>query len=177
MAAISFLPLASSAPPVGLRAATADDVESIAALWHAGWADGHQGHVPEALAQHRQLADFRRLVRARVQHTHVATLDGRAVGFVTVIDDELEQIYVAGSARGRGVADALLRRAEEAIAAAFDRAWLAVAPGNARARRFYARHGWRDGGGFDYQAEIAGGTMTVPCRRYEKRVEGRRGQP
>ena len=52
----------------------------------------------------------------------------------------------------------------------FDRAWLAVAAGNARARRFYERSGWRDAGAFDYAAEIAGGTIAVPCRRYERRL-------
>jgi hypothetical protein len=45
-------------------------------------------------------------------------------------------------------------------------AWLAVVPGNARARRFYERSGWADDGGFDYVA----GEITVPCRRYVKRV-------
>jgi ribosomal protein S18 acetylase RimI-like enzyme len=68
------------------------------------------------------------------------------------------------------VAAALLAEGERRIAARFDRAWLAVAVGNTRARRFYARQGWRDAGEIAYGAEIADGTMTVPSRRYEKRV-------
>jgi ribosomal protein S18 acetylase RimI-like enzyme len=68
------------------------------------------------------------------------------------------------------VAAALLRHAEEEIAARFDTAWLAVAEGNARARRFYERSGWHDTGGFDYMAEIEGGRLPVPSRRYEKAV-------
>lgn len=56
------------------------------------------------------------------------------------------------------------------IARRFDTAWLSVAVGNARARRFYERSGWTDAAPIDYRAEIAGGTLPVPCRRYEKRV-------
>ena len=47
---------------------------------------------------------------------------------------------------------------------------LAVVPGNARARRFYERCGWADGGLFDYAAAVSGGTMDVPCHRYVKPV-------
>jgi ribosomal protein S18 acetylase RimI-like enzyme len=100
----------------------------------------------------------------------VATIGATVVGFVTVHDDEAEQVYVAASARGGGVANILLRHAEQVIAERYDTAWLAVVAGNARARRFYEKSGWRDAGGFDYGAEIRGGTIPVPSRRYEKRV-------
>jgi RimJ/RimL family protein N-acetyltransferase len=56
------------------------------------------------------------------------------------------------------------------IASGFERAWLAVVAGNTRARRFYAKQGWREGAAFDYGAQIAGGTIQVPCLRYEKRL-------
>jgi GNAT superfamily N-acetyltransferase len=151
-----------------LRAATAADAEALATLWHSGWYDGHAGHVPAALYDHRHLDDFRVRVPARLSTTTVA-VDGPAVlGFLTVHDDELEQVYVAAPARGGGVAAALLRRGEEMIGARYDRAWLAVAAGNARARRFYAREGWRDAGALDYAAEIRTGRLPVACRRYEK---------
>ncbi|HET7295418.1 MAG TPA: GNAT family N-acetyltransferase [Vicinamibacteria bacterium] len=150
------------------RAATPDDVEVLAALWHAGWRDAHLGHVPEALMPHRRPGDFRERMKPRVSLTTVAVSGARPVGFVTVHGDEVEQLYVSAEARGQGVADALLRHAEQAIAARFPLAWLAVVPGNARARRFYERNGWRDAGAFDYPAETADGTILVPCRRYEK---------
>ncbi len=48
-------------------------------------------------------------------------------------------------------------------------AWLAVVPGNARARRFYERQGWSDEGPFDYPARLDdGGTIPVRCLRYTK---------
>jgi len=165
-----------------LRPAHADDTEAIAALWHRGWTDGHAGHVPDALYRHRRLVDFRRRVPPRLADTTVAAVGSRVVGFVTVHDDEVEQVYVDGPARGTGVADLLLDAGERAVAERFDTAWLAVAVGNARARRFYARRGWRDAAAIDYAAEAgtdgtdctdgADATMavTVPCRRYEKRV-------
>ena len=113
--------------------------------------------------------DFRERVPPRIPKTTVATIAAGIIGFVTVHDDEVEQLYVAESARGGGAAGALLRHGEQVIAASFDVAWLAVATGNARARRFYARSGWSDAGAFDYAAEISGGTVLVPCHRYEKR--------
>ena len=158
---------------VRLRAATVEDVDAIATLWHDGWRDGHLGHVPEALHPYRTLPGFRRRVPPRLPLTTVATVEGRIVGFVTVHDDEVEQVYVARDARGGGVAPALLQHAEQVIAGRYDVAWLAVAEGNARARRFYERSGWRDAGGFAYAAEIVNGTLSVPCRRYEKRLERR----
>jgi GNAT superfamily N-acetyltransferase len=157
-------------PSVALRAATPEDAEAIATIWYLGWRDGHLGHVPDSLHEHRRLVHFRARVPPRVPRTTVATIASAIVGFVTVHDDEVEQVYVAERARGGGAAQALLRHAEEVIAAGFDTAWLAVVAGNARARRFYERNGWRDAGGFDYAAEITGGTIPVPCRRYEKRL-------
>jgi ribosomal protein S18 acetylase RimI-like enzyme len=153
-----------------VRPATPADVDAIAAVWHEGWRDGHLGNVPDALLPHRTLALFRERVPPRVPTTTVATIAGKVVGFVTVRDDEIEELFVDRSARGRGVADALLHLGEQVIARRYGVAWLAVAAGNARARRFYEKSGWHDAGGFDYAAEIPGGTMSVPSRRYEKRL-------
>jgi GNAT superfamily N-acetyltransferase len=153
---------------LALRAATPEDTEAIALIWYLGWRDGHLGNVPESLLEHRRLVHFRARVPPRIPQTTVATIASTIAGFVTVHDDEVEQVFVAESARGGGTAIALLRHAEGVIAGRFDTAWLAVVAGNARARRFYEKSGWRDAGGFDYPAEIKGGTIPVPSRRYEK---------
>jgi ribosomal protein S18 acetylase RimI-like enzyme len=162
----------ASDPTVMLRPATAADAEAIATVWHEAWRDGHLGHVPDALLPHRTPAHFRDRVPTRLAATTVATLAGEVIGFVTVHDDEVEQVFVIARARGRGVADALLRHGEGVIARRFAVAWLSVVAGNARARRFYEKSGWRDTGGFLYEAEIPGGTLPVPSRRYEKRLAG-----
>ena len=156
-----------------LRPAADGDVAALAELWHDGWREGHLGHVPEALYQHRRPADFLARVPARLGSTTVAVDGSAVVGFVTVVDDEVEQLYVASTARDGQVAAALLDHGESCIAERHVLAWLAVVAGNARARRFYARRGWRDAGRVLHRADIAGGTMVVPSHRYEKQVGGR----
>jgi len=153
-----------------LRAAIPEDIDAIATVWHSGWPEGHLGQVPEALLLHRRLVDFRARVPALLDRTTVATIGPDLAGFVMVHNDELEQIYVAEVARGSGVAAALLRHAESEISERFDLAWLAVVAGNTRARRFYARNGWRDAGVFEHQAPIEGGSVPLAAHRYEKRL-------
>jgi ribosomal protein S18 acetylase RimI-like enzyme len=157
-------------PGPRLREASPDDIEAITTVWHSGWPEGHLGHVPEALLMHRRLEDFRARVPSLLDRTTVATIGPELAGFVMVHDDEIEQIYVAESARGSGVAPALLRHAERAIGDRFDLAWLAVVAGNTRARRFYARNCWRDAGLFEHEAPIEGGSIPLAAHRYEKRI-------
>lgn len=158
-----------------LRPATSADADDIARVWHLAWIDGHAGHVPREIIPHRGLDTFRARVPSRIATTTVATVGGAdLVGFVTVTGDELEQLFVAAEARGGGVARALLGHGEATIFAGHELAWLAVATGNARARRFYERQGWEDRAGLDYAAEIPGGTILVPSRRYEKRRQAGR---
>ena len=173
--------MAAGITDIELRAATSADAGAIADIWHQGWRDGHLGHVPEALTAHRTPESFRERTAAHLAGTTVAVVrdrsahgrpgprHGEVAGFIMVGGDEAEQVYVAPAHRGSGVAATLLAEAERQIAAAgFTEAWLAVVPGNARARRFYERQGWHDTGGLDYQATTATGTFPVPCRRYAK---------
>jgi ribosomal protein S18 acetylase RimI-like enzyme len=156
---------------VTLRPAAAADVPTIARVWREGWTDGHEGHVPAALVAERAPESFDQRARERIDRTWVAESGGVVAGFVVVVDDEVEQLYVDRSWRGRGVAERLLRQAEAVIGQGGRRTtWLAVVAGNTRARRFYARLGWRDRGPFTYQAQTATGTFPVPAHRYEREV-------
>jgi GNAT superfamily N-acetyltransferase len=129
----------------------------------------HLEHVPQALVDVRTEESFGTRAAERIGDTTVATVDGAVAGFIMVVDDEVEQVYVAAASRGTGVADALIRESEsQVLAGGHEKAWLAVVAGNARARAFYERAGWIDEGGFDYEASVEGGTITVPCRRYTK---------
>jgi GNAT superfamily N-acetyltransferase len=107
----------------------------------------------------------------RISDTTVATVDGAVVGFVMVVDDEVEQVYVSAAYRGSGVAKVLIGEAERQVRGNGHRkAWLAVVAGNARARAFYERAGWVDEGPFVYASAAEGGHIAVPCRRYAKLV-------
>ncbi len=169
-------------PIVTFRPAIAEDAEAIATIWAEGWADGHLGNVPDALVTVRTPESFRSRATDRVDDTVVAavtdqeTARAEVAGFVMVVDDEVEQVYVSTGHRGTGVATLLLAEAERLVSGAgHEQAWLAVVSGNARARRFYERCGWTDEGPFDYAAAAAEGTIQVPCRRYIKPV--RAGRP
>jgi GNAT superfamily N-acetyltransferase len=154
-----------------IRPATSADAPAVAIIWHRGWRDGHIGHVSDELVRARTEASFRLRASQRVADTTVATVDGAVAGFIMVIRDEVEQVYVAAAHRGTGVAAALLAKAEEIVAGnGHESAWLAVVAGNARARRFYERNGWIDSGLMEYPAATGGGSVVVPAHRYDKRI-------
>lgn len=153
-----------------LRPAGPADAEAVAEIWYQGWKDGHLGHIPDELVAIRSEESWEARAAERAGDTVVAVVDGAVAGFIMIAGDEVEQVYVAGDHRGTGVAGVLLTEAERLVEAnGHHRAWLAVAPGNARARRFYERQGWTDEGPFDYIAETTSGPIPVPCHRYTKR--------
>jgi len=154
-----------------LRPAREDDVAEIARVWLLAWHDGHDGLVPDELVAQRTPEAFPARARAALPCAWVAERDGQVLGFVTAVGDEVAQLFVDRPARGTGVAGELLRKGAELVAAAgHDVAWLAVVTGNARARAFYEREGWRDAGPLDYQADTAAGPVSVPTHRYERDV-------
>lgn len=155
-----------------IRPASDADMAAVADLWHEGWHDGHAGHVPDGLTVARTLAAFHERTPPRVADTSVAVADdGALLGFVMVVDDEVEQVFVAPAGRGTGLASELLAEAERRVAAGgHASAWLAVVVGNVRARRFYERQGWSDTGDLPHQVTAGGKTFVSPCRRYVKRV-------
>ena len=156
---------------VTLRPGTADVAARVADIWHQGWHLSHPGHVPDGLTERRTLAAFHDRSPGRVADTTVAEVDGDVAGFIMVVGDEVEQIYVSPAYFGRGVAGTLMLEAERQVAAGgHDVAWLAVAIGNARARAFYEKTGWTNASDLPYEVVALGETFVSPCRRYEKRV-------
>jgi putative acetyltransferase len=144
---------------------------TVADIWHRAWHVAHPGHVPDGLTAGRTLEAFHEHTPARVADTSVAEVDGRVVGFTMVDGDELEQLFVDPDLHGTGVAAPLLAEGERRIAGAgYGVAWLAVVDGNARARRFYEKHGWSDAGELPYEVTAGGSTYISPCRRYVKTV-------
>jgi GNAT superfamily N-acetyltransferase len=154
-----------------LRRATDGDAATIAIIWRDGWRVGHAGYVPDELVAARTEESFRSRAAQRVADAVVAVVDGVVAGFVMVVGNEVEQVYVAPEHRGTGVAAGLLAEAERIVAAnGHRRAWLAVVTGNRRARRFYERSGWADEGLIRYPATTADGAVLVDAHRYTKHV-------
>ncbi|MDX8035895.1 GNAT family N-acetyltransferase [Lentzea sp. BCCO 10_0856] len=152
-----------------LRPATPEDAPAVARIWYPGWCDAHLGNVPQQLVDLRQEETFESRALEHVEHTTVAIVNGEVAGFVMVLGDEVEQVYVSAAHRGSGVASALLAAAEQRVASnGRSVAWLAVVAGNVRARRFYERQGWTDEGLFDHQAPHPDGPVPVPAHRYTK---------
>ena len=153
--------------PAEFRSAASDDVGVIARIWQEGWADAHLGHVPEALVAARTPQSFAERARDRLGDTLVATSRGAVIGFVMVDGAQVDQLYLDRAVRGVGNGSGLLDAARRTVAAAgHRRAWLAVATGNASARRFYERQGWIDDGRFLHHAPVPGGTVPVDCHRF-----------
>lgn len=153
-----------------LRPARPDDMSAVADIWHRAWHVAHPGHVPDGLTAGRTLEAFHERTPSRVGETTVAEVEGVVAGFAMVADDEVEQVFVDPDHHGTGVAAPLLAAAEARVTERYDVAWLAVVVGNARARRFYEKHGWHDAGDLAYEVTAGGTTYVSPCRRYEKRV-------
>ena len=154
---------------ITLRGALPEDAPTIAEIWYHGWRDGHLGHVSQELIELRHEDSFRTRTAQRVNDTTVAVVQGQIAGFVMVVDNEVEQLYVSALHRGEGVADMLMADAQRRIKdAGYSTTWLAVVAGNARARRFYERCGWSDRGLFEYAAAGEHGPIPVPSHRYVK---------
>jgi GNAT superfamily N-acetyltransferase len=152
-----------------VRPADERELDQLARVWFDAWNDAHAQIVPPELRQLRTLDSFRERLRAALPRTRAAGPPGAPVGFYVLKDAELYQLFVAGEARGTGVAAALIADAEAHLAANGVRtAWLACAIGNDRAARFYEKSGWRRVGTMVNDAETTAGTFQLDVWRYEK---------
>jgi tRNA dimethylallyltransferase len=134
-----------------VRPARADDAEELFRIQREASLDA-LAHVfpPERYPFPDQ--EIRRRWREAVSdaptHVLVAERDGRILGVAAGRDGWLEGLYVRPEAWGTGVADVLHDAALDRLAAegaGSVRLW--VLEENARARRFYEKHGWRVDGG------------------------------
>jgi ribosomal protein S18 acetylase RimI-like enzyme len=163
-AAIEENDIPFSGDAMDVRAAKEIEIDHLARLWYDGWQDAHARILPAELARHRTLEDFRYRLRAAISSLRVIGPPGQPVGFCMIKDDELYQLYISASARGSGLAAALLGDGEARLAANGDEtAWLACAIGNDRAAKF-----WRRVGTMVNQLETPDGPFPLKVWRYEK---------
>jgi len=125
--------------PVTLRPYTPDDEDAAIELWRRTWAQ-HYPHIDF----NARVAWWRERWRQElipVAHVVLAELNGTFAGFVTVDDQTmyLDQIVVAPEFWGSDVAGALVAEAKRLSPRGLD---LLVNKDNARAIRFYEKHGF-----------------------------------
>jgi GNAT superfamily N-acetyltransferase len=142
---------------VEIRAATSEDIESIARIHVACWKTAYRGILPDAtldalrVEQREEL--WRRWIAGPGVHALVGVRDGRIVGFTRlcparVIEDppeaaaEVTHLYVDPAVQSSGAGRALLERALAiAHSSGYRTLVLWVLEKNLIARRFYRRFG------------------------------------
>jgi putative acetyltransferase len=133
---------------ITLRAAREADVPALIELARRSWLSGFAGSAPPALVRDRLAREFERDWYPR--HWPAMTVAeecGVLLGVVQPEGDEVNGLWVAPEAQGRGVGTTLLRHAEWQIAAAgHARAWLTCSGFNPGAARFYRARGYHQVG-------------------------------
>lgn len=155
-----------------VRAAEPGEIGALARLWYDGWQDAHAAILPPALRRDRTMQSLAERLNAERADVRVIGPPGSPLGFCMVKGDELYQLYVAASARGKGIAAVLIIDAEaRLVRSGVATAWLACAIGNERAARFYEKSGWRRTGTVVSRLQTAEGPFDLDVWRYEKRLD------
>ncbi|MGI9503644.1 MAG: GNAT family N-acetyltransferase [Geminicoccaceae bacterium] len=106
--------------------------------------------MPPSILIYRTPEHFATWLNEGESRTFVAEDEDGVVGFYMLDGVELCKLYVRREARGSGIAQSLLSHAESGLASGgVTIAELFCTVGNARAQRFYKRHGWRWASTFD----------------------------
>jgi GNAT superfamily N-acetyltransferase len=152
-----------------VRPVEASGVTILAKLWYDGWQDAHAKILPAEFVRLRTRESFDERLRTSFSDARAVGPVGAAVGFHMLKGDELNQLYVAASSRGSGVASILIADAEALLARnGVANAWLACAIGNDRAARFYEKSAWTHAGNMINRLETPAGVFSLECWRYEK---------
>ncbi|MEW1640742.1 GNAT family N-acetyltransferase [Streptomyces sp. NPDC091219] len=174
---------------VRIRPMTLADCDRVSEIRVLGWQFAYRGLMPQPFLDALSATADAGRRRARFMEGDgsvlnlIASVGDEIVGWAALgpyRDDELRAgdaelyaIYLDPKHVGTGAGRALMREALRRCAAlGHDRVFLWVVRGNARARRFYERAGWRaDGAEEPY--EVAG--VSVPELRYVRELRGASG--
>ena len=148
-------------PPVEITHYRPQFREHLVDLWRASFAHGVGAPVPSPRDDHLRYFDEHVLAETRV---HLALRDGELAGFVAFTPESVMQLYVHVDHLGQGIGAQLLELAKTGSGG---RLWLHTFVTNARAQRFYERHG------FDVMERGFEPVMQLGDLRYEWRRPGR----
>lgn len=132
-------PAAAPAPPLTIRLALPVDAPAIAAIHLAS----RQVTMPYLPPRRRTQDEVTRWIREIVLpqcHTVVAARGAEILGYASVRDELLDQLYLRPDVRRAGIGSLLLAAAQRHRPAGLS---LHVFQLNAEARAFYAHHGFR----------------------------------
>jgi GNAT superfamily N-acetyltransferase len=137
-------------PGLEVRQAAPGDAPTVVSVLHESFVEYEPSYTPEAFAATTPTA---KQIESRMSEgpVWVALAGGAIVGTVSAVPRD-DALYVRGmavlpGARGRGVGELLLRRAEDfARAAGYTRLLLSTTPFLAAAIRLYERAGFRHTG-------------------------------
>jgi GNAT superfamily N-acetyltransferase len=130
-------PEAGSMPEAILRLAEPGDADGIADVWLTAFAATYD--FPAAHTDDEIRAWIRSDLLADTETWVAVDPDGSAVGFMSLTDDMLDQLYLRPEATGRGTGSRLIALAKAGRPTGLDLYTFQV---NAGARRFYERHGF-----------------------------------
>ncbi len=170
--------------PTTFRSALPSDALPIARLGLRSWLHAYRGLLPDSLLDSRRAEDRVPAWTERIAgQQQVLVCEGPEglqafawfgacqaypiEGAEPPVDaGEIFAFYLDPGLFGSGLADALLERCEAWLTPRFSTAVLWVLEGNARARRFYSRHGWLpDGARVPFPKPGCDGIHTVRHRK------------
>ncbi|MGC9539409.1 N-acetyltransferase family protein [Streptomyces sp. UG1] len=173
---------------IRIRPMALPDCDRVAEIRIGGWRSAYQGLIPQSYLDALDVAQDAARRRSYFSQADgsvldlVAEQDGEVVGWachgpyrdgeVRTADAELYAIYVDPGRCGAGIGRALLQESvRRCTAAGHHRMLLWVLRGNARARRFYERAGFRADGA-EEPFEVDG--VEVPEVRYARELTAHR---
>lgn len=152
-----------------LRPAREADVPALIDLARRSWLSGFAGTAPTEFVQKRLAREFEQDWYPRHWPAMTVAEDGATLlGVVQPEGDEINGLWVASEAQGRGVGTTLLRHAERQImAAGHKRAWLTCSGFNPWAAKFYLSRGYLE---IERTRKDRGGELVEEVLTFERRL-------
>ena len=119
---------------MNIRQYNTSDLEAVLSSWEAATRLAHPFMTEDFLAQQRK--DIAEIYMPNTD-TWVAELDGKVVGFVALMGNEIGAMFLQPNYHGKGIGKALMDKANEL----YSSLELEVFKANTIGRKFYARYG------------------------------------